>query len=136
MSNFKLVAFPLPSDMTLNRVTKKAGNTKGTVAHLRSLTTPFTVIEGDEQTTTKAKGNSGHNIDLTAPQFAEAERVIAPLRTVATKGTKATKAEKEAAEAIVAELTANGGIRLPVNRRGRNPGEGESIGSLFEALNG
>lgn len=134
MENYILVSLPFPADLTLNRVSKKAGNTKGAFAHLRSLTTAITVVDGEEVKTTKASGNSGHNVNLNAAQYAEAERVLAPLREFAKAGAKATKAQTAAANAIVAEIVANGGIRLPRNQRGRQPGEGESIGNFFAGI--
>lgn len=119
----------MPATLSLARVNKKAGNEKGAFAHLRA-DTAFTVVENGETSETKAK-NGTHNIDLSREQYAEAERYIAPLRVLREKGSKATAAERQAASAIVAEIAANGGIRLPVNRRGAPTREGESIGALF-----
>lgn len=129
---FKLVALPVPPTLSLAKVNKKAGNEKGAFAHLRA-DTAFTVVENGEQSETTAK-NGTHSIDLNREQYAEAERYIAPLRVLRDKGTKATKAEVAAATAIMEEIARNGGIRLPVNRRGAPVREGESIGALFAGI--
>lgn len=133
MSTFKTILFPLPADLSLVRVAQKESSKPAAiVARLRSMSQPMTVRDGDEETTTTAKGNSGHNVPLNATQYAEAERIIEGLR--AGSAEKASAEAKANAAAIVAELRENGGIRLTVNRQGRHAATGESIGDLFAGL--
>lgn len=131
--SYKLIAFPLPADLSLVTVSQKENSKPAAiVARLRSMTAAMTVRDGDEETTTTAKGNSGHNVPLNATQYAEAKRIIDGLR--AGSAEKASAEAKATAAAIVAELREYGGIRLPVNRQGRHAATGESIGDLFAGL--
>lgn len=138
---YKTVLFPLPKAWSLVPTVQKAGSKPAAIAaRMRSMVAPFTVQDGDEVTTTKPSGNSGHNVPLNAEQAEIVRTIIATLAAAAaeypdTKQGKAdAEAAAEAAAELIAELQLHGGIRLPVNRKGRTASQGEDIGSLFASF--
>lgn len=121
----KLIVAPFPADMSLVKVAQREGSKPAqTVAKLRAFSAPFTVRDGEEESTTTAKGNSGHNIPLNAAQYAVISNILATLRG----------SDKKARAALIETLRNDGGIALPVNHQGRTAATGESIADLFGDL--